>query len=143
MGDALPRENIRRPEKALSARFVDTVTDPGKYFDGHGLGFIYPTYPPGTTLVNYQVDLLNEEITGYFEERHWAMTTDSVFPTVAQAARAVATALRQTVPVYSSVLASMLNPEVSQPVTTEDPEALQMGLFSDPETGDPEEEEIW
>lgn len=33
----MPRENIRRPEKALSARFVDTVTDPGKYFDGHGL----------------------------------------------------------------------------------------------------------
>jgi len=37
MGDAMPRENIRRPEKALSARFVETVTDPGKYFDGHGL----------------------------------------------------------------------------------------------------------
>jgi integrase len=33
----MPRENIRRPEKALSARFVETVTDPGKYFDGHGL----------------------------------------------------------------------------------------------------------
>jgi integrase len=37
MGDAMPRENIRRPEKALSARFVDSVTEPGKYFDGHGL----------------------------------------------------------------------------------------------------------
>jgi integrase len=37
MGDAMPRENIRRPEKVLSARFVETVTDPGKYFDGHGL----------------------------------------------------------------------------------------------------------
>jgi hypothetical protein len=35
--EAIPRENIRRPETALSARFVDTVTDPGKYFDGHGL----------------------------------------------------------------------------------------------------------
>jgi hypothetical protein len=33
----MPRENIRRPEKALSARFVETVTAPGKYFDGHGL----------------------------------------------------------------------------------------------------------
>ncbi|MEW9922087.1 tyrosine-type recombinase/integrase [Marimonas sp. MJW-29] len=31
------RENIRRPEKALSARFVETVTEPGKYFDGQGL----------------------------------------------------------------------------------------------------------
>ncbi|WP_176992655.1 tyrosine-type recombinase/integrase [Allgaiera indica] len=30
-------ENCRRPEKALSARFVETVTEPGKYFDGHGL----------------------------------------------------------------------------------------------------------
>jgi integrase len=28
---------IRKPEKALTARFVDTVADPGKYFDGHGL----------------------------------------------------------------------------------------------------------
>jgi hypothetical protein len=37
MGDAMPRENIRRPEKALSARQVETVTQPGKYFDGHGL----------------------------------------------------------------------------------------------------------
>jgi integrase len=33
----MPRENIRRPEKVLSARFVETVSDPGKYFDGHGL----------------------------------------------------------------------------------------------------------
>jgi hypothetical protein len=37
MGDEMPRENIRRPEKALSARQVETVTQPGKYFDGHGL----------------------------------------------------------------------------------------------------------
>ncbi|WP_346346503.1 site-specific integrase [Thetidibacter halocola] len=28
---------MRRPEKALSPRFVETVSDPGKYFDGHGL----------------------------------------------------------------------------------------------------------
>lgn len=27
----------RRPEKSLSPRFVETVSDPGKYFDGHGL----------------------------------------------------------------------------------------------------------
>jgi integrase len=33
----MPRANIRRPEKALSPRFVETVTKPGKYFDGHGL----------------------------------------------------------------------------------------------------------
>jgi integrase len=31
------RENIRRPQKALSARFVESVTEPGKYFDGQGL----------------------------------------------------------------------------------------------------------
>lgn len=30
-------ENIRTPQKALSARFVETVTEPGKYFDGQGL----------------------------------------------------------------------------------------------------------
>lgn len=28
---------IRRPQKALNARFVDTVTEPGKHFDGNGL----------------------------------------------------------------------------------------------------------
>lgn len=28
---------IRKPEKALTAQFVKTVKDPGKYFDGHGL----------------------------------------------------------------------------------------------------------
>lgn len=28
---------MRRPEKALSARFVQSVNQPGKYFDGHGL----------------------------------------------------------------------------------------------------------
>ncbi|MHA7887969.1 tyrosine-type recombinase/integrase [Roseicyclus sp.] len=33
----MARGNIRTPEKALSARFVETVTKPGKYFDGHGL----------------------------------------------------------------------------------------------------------
>lgn len=33
----MPRENIRTPEKALSARFVETVAEPGKYFDGQGL----------------------------------------------------------------------------------------------------------
>lgn len=33
----MTRENCRRPERALSARFVETVTEPGKHFDGHGL----------------------------------------------------------------------------------------------------------
>jgi integrase len=28
---------IRKPQKALTARFVETVASPGKYFDGHGL----------------------------------------------------------------------------------------------------------
>jgi integrase len=28
---------IRKPQKALTARFVDTIAEPGKYFDGHGL----------------------------------------------------------------------------------------------------------
>ncbi|MDP3960682.1 MAG: site-specific integrase [Pseudorhodobacter sp.] len=28
---------IRKPQKALTARFVETVTEPGKLFDGHGL----------------------------------------------------------------------------------------------------------
>ena len=37
MGDAMAQENCRRPERALSARFVETVTQPGKYFDGQGL----------------------------------------------------------------------------------------------------------
>ena len=37
MGDIMARENVRRPEKALSARQVETVTEPGKYFDGQGL----------------------------------------------------------------------------------------------------------
>ncbi len=31
------RENCRKPERALSARLVETVTKPGKYFDGQGL----------------------------------------------------------------------------------------------------------
>lgn len=30
-------KGIRKPQKALSARFVETVTEPGKYFDGQGL----------------------------------------------------------------------------------------------------------
>ncbi|WP_050931438.1 tyrosine-type recombinase/integrase [Aestuariivita boseongensis] len=37
MGDIMSRECIRTPERALSARFVETVTEPGKYFDGQGL----------------------------------------------------------------------------------------------------------
>ncbi|MBK4215711.1 DUF4102 domain-containing protein [Paracoccus caeni] len=28
---------LRKPAKALTARMVQTVTEPGKYFDGHGL----------------------------------------------------------------------------------------------------------
>jgi len=28
---------IRRPQKALSARFVESVSEPGRYFDGNGL----------------------------------------------------------------------------------------------------------
>jgi integrase len=30
-------KGIRKPQKALTARFVDIATEPGKYFDGHGL----------------------------------------------------------------------------------------------------------
>lgn len=37
LGDGLTGPNIRKPERALSARFVETVTEPGKHFDGHGL----------------------------------------------------------------------------------------------------------
>lgn len=37
MGDALQIGNPRRPTRGLSARFVETVTQPGKHFDGHGL----------------------------------------------------------------------------------------------------------
>jgi integrase len=33
----LATKGIRTPEKALTAQFVKTVKDPGKYFDGHGL----------------------------------------------------------------------------------------------------------
>ncbi len=33
----MPQGNCRRPEKALSPRFVETVNEPGKYFDGQGL----------------------------------------------------------------------------------------------------------
>jgi integrase len=30
-------KGIRKPQKALTARFVETVTEPGKFFDGQGL----------------------------------------------------------------------------------------------------------
>ena len=33
----MSRENIRQPERVLSARFVETVSEPAKYFDGQGL----------------------------------------------------------------------------------------------------------
>ncbi|MHA3977424.1 tyrosine-type recombinase/integrase [Halovulum sp. GXIMD14794] len=33
----MPTQSKKHPEKALSAAFVRTVTEPGKYFDGHGL----------------------------------------------------------------------------------------------------------
>ena len=33
----MSQTNIRRPERTLSARFVETVSEPGKYFDGQGL----------------------------------------------------------------------------------------------------------
>jgi integrase len=36
MGDMVSY-GMRRPAKALTARFVATVEEPGKYFDGHGL----------------------------------------------------------------------------------------------------------
>lgn len=31
------RKSGKHPEKALSAQFVRTLSEPGKYFDGHGL----------------------------------------------------------------------------------------------------------
>lgn len=37
MGDSPNRAINRRPAKVLSGRFVETVSKPGKYFDGHGL----------------------------------------------------------------------------------------------------------
>ncbi|MCG3267904.1 integrase arm-type DNA-binding domain-containing protein [Yoonia sp. I 8.24] len=38
LGDnELAEASVRRPEKALTAQFVKTVKDAGKYFDGHGL----------------------------------------------------------------------------------------------------------
>jgi integrase len=37
VGDDMPLGNCTRPEKALSARFVETVAEPVKYFDGQGL----------------------------------------------------------------------------------------------------------
>lgn len=37
LGDVLSHENIRRPKRSLSARQVETASEPGKYFDGQGL----------------------------------------------------------------------------------------------------------
>ena len=37
MGDAMATKGLRKPEKALTARAVAAATEPGKYFDGHGL----------------------------------------------------------------------------------------------------------
>ncbi|MCK0102354.1 integrase arm-type DNA-binding domain-containing protein [Pseudohalocynthiibacter sp. F2068] len=38
MGDIdMSTGGLRKPEKALTAQFVKTVKEPGKYFDGHGL----------------------------------------------------------------------------------------------------------
>ena len=37
MGRVVTETGIRKPQKALSARLVETISDPGKYFDGHGL----------------------------------------------------------------------------------------------------------
>jgi hypothetical protein len=38
MGDtAMATEGLRKPEKALTAQFVKSIREPGKYFDGHGL----------------------------------------------------------------------------------------------------------
>jgi len=33
----MPDVGIRKPQNSLTARFVETVTEPGKHFDGHGL----------------------------------------------------------------------------------------------------------
>ena len=33
----MPSRGIRRPEKALAAKEIENLRDPGKYFDGHGL----------------------------------------------------------------------------------------------------------
>jgi len=30
-------KGIRKPQRALTARLVESVTEPGKYFDGQGL----------------------------------------------------------------------------------------------------------
>ncbi len=37
MGDAMATRGLRKPEKALTAKAVAAATEPGKYFDGHGL----------------------------------------------------------------------------------------------------------
>ncbi len=37
MGEKMSAASIRRPEKALTAQFIRNITEPGKYFDGHGL----------------------------------------------------------------------------------------------------------
>jgi len=36
-GTGMTTKGIRKPQKALNARFVETVTESGKYHDGHGL----------------------------------------------------------------------------------------------------------
>lgn len=33
----MPDVGVRKPQNSLTARFVETVTEPGKHFDGHGL----------------------------------------------------------------------------------------------------------
>ena len=33
----MAQAGIRKPQKPLTARLVETATTPGKYFDGHGL----------------------------------------------------------------------------------------------------------
>jgi integrase len=37
LGERVTTKGIRKPQKALTARFVETVTAPGKYHDGQGL----------------------------------------------------------------------------------------------------------
>ena len=37
LGEGMVTKGIRKPQKALTARFVETVTAPGKYHDGQGL----------------------------------------------------------------------------------------------------------
>ncbi len=134
----------------------DPETDTRGYsltFDGNALGFIYPTELPGIALTEYIVDLLNEEVTGYFEERHWEAIAAVRFRTLAQAARAVVQVLKQTAPVYSPVLATLMHPGKPTATKRTDPGAIQIDLFAgDPQPAAaateqfaaiPEEEEIW